>query len=80
MSTHPGEHDNFLGGGQKQKQARLYFCATFTWFLSQCFLFGYLLFIHASTNATDDQKCSPLPSADFDIAKVLVSFSAFIFL
>ena len=43
------------------------------------FPFGYLLFIHASTNATDDHKYSPLPSADFDIAEVLVSFSAFIF-
>ena len=28
--------------------------------------FGKLLFIHASTNATDDHKYSPLPSADFD--------------
>ena len=41
--------------------------------------FGYLLFIHTLTNATDDYKYSPLPSADFDIAEVLVSFSAFIF-
>ena len=29
--------------------------------------FGKLLFIHALTNATDDHKYSPLPSADFDI-------------
>ena len=36
------------------------------------FTFGNLRFIHASTNATDDHKYSPLPSADFDIAKVLV--------
>ena len=41
--------------------------------------FGYLLFIHALTNATDDHKYSPLPSADFDSSEVLVSFSAFIF-
>ena len=41
--------------------------------------FGDWLFIHTSTNATDDHKYSPLPSADFDIAAVLVSFSAFIF-
>ena len=41
--------------------------------------FGNLLFVHALTNATDDHKYSPLPSADFDIAEVLVSFSAFIF-
>ena len=41
--------------------------------------FGDLLFIHASTNATDNHKYSPLPSADFDSSEVLVSFSAFIF-
>ena len=41
--------------------------------------FGNLLFVHASTNATDDHKYSPLPSADFDSSEVLVSFSAFIF-
>ena len=41
--------------------------------------FRDLLFIHASTNATDDHKYSPLPSADFDSSGVLVSFSAFIF-
>ena len=34
--------------------------------------FGDLLFIHASTNATEDHKYSQLPSADFDIAEVLV--------
>ena len=58
---------------------RLYFCATFAWFFRPVFPFGYLLFIHVSTNATDDHKYSPMPSADFDIAEVLVSFSAFIF-
>ena len=43
--------------------------------------FGNLrIFVHASTNATEDHKYSPLPSADFDIAEVLVSFSTFIFL
>ena len=41
--------------------------------------FGKLLFIHASTNATDDHKYSPLPSTDFDSSDVLVSFSALIF-
>ena len=41
--------------------------------------FGNLLFIHTLTNATDDHKYSPLPSADFDSSEVLVSFSAFIF-
>ena len=41
--------------------------------------FGKLHFIHASTNATDDHKYSPLPSADFDNSAVLVSFSAFVF-
>ena len=41
--------------------------------------FRNLHFVHALTNATDDHKYSPLPSTDFDIAKVLVSFSAFIF-
>ena len=43
------------------------------------FAFRDLLFIHALTNATDDHKYSPLPSADFDSSEVLVSFSAFIF-
>ena len=43
-------------------------------------VFRDLLFIHASTNATDDHKYSLLPSADFDSSEVLVSFSAFIFL
>ena len=42
--------------------------------------FGKLLFIHTSTNATDDHKYAPLPFADFDSSEVLVSFSAFIFL
>ena len=42
--------------------------------------FGKLHFIHALINATDDHKYSLLPPTDFDIAKVLVSFSAFIFL
>jgi len=41
--------------------------------------FRDLLFIHASTNATDDHKYSPLPSADFDSSGVLVSFSEFVF-
>ena len=41
---------------------------------------GKLLFVHASTNATDDHKYSLLPSADFDIAKVLVSFLELLFL
>ena len=41
--------------------------------------FGDLHFIHALTNATDDHKYSPLPSADFDSSEVLVSFSAFVF-
>ena len=36
--------------------------------------FVKLLFIHASTNATDNHKYSPLPSADFDSSGVLVSF------
>ena len=54
------------------------------WNVSSCVFkpvmpFGKLHFINASTNATDDHKYSPLPSADFDIAEVLVSFSAFIF-
>ena len=43
------------------------------------FIFGNLLFIHTSTNATDDHKYSLLPSADFDSSGVLVSFSEFIF-
>ena len=41
--------------------------------------FENLLFIHTLTNATDDHKYSPLPSADFDSSAVLASFSAFIF-
>ena len=45
----------------------------------QLYHFGDLLFIHSSTNATDDHKYSLLPSADFDSSTVLVSFSAFIF-
>ena len=44
------------------------------WFFSPVLPFGDLLFIHASTNATDDHKYSLMPSADFDIAVVLVSF------
>ena len=60
-------------------KGRLYFCAKFAWFFRPVVPFGDLLLIHASTNATDDHKYSPLPSADFDIAEVLVSFSAFIF-
>ena len=59
--------------------SRLYFCATFAWFFRPVFPFRYLLFIHALTNATDYYKYSLLPSADFDIAKVLVLFSPFIF-
>ena len=39
--------------------------------------FGKLCFVHASTNATDDHKYSPLPSADFDSSGVLISFSTF---
>ena len=58
---------------------RLYFCATFAWFFSPVLPFGCLHFIHALTNATDYHKYSLLPSADFDIAEVLVSFGAFIF-
>ena len=46
------------------------FVQQFLWFL-----FGKLLFIHTLTNATDDHKYSPLPSAYFDSSKVLVSFS-----
>ena len=42
--------------------------------------FGKLHFIHTSTNATDDHKYSPLPSADFDSSKVLVSFLELCFL
>ena len=38
-----------------------------------------LLFIHALTNATEDHKYSPLPSADFDSYGVLVSFITIIF-
>ena len=49
------------------------------WFLSPLYHFGSLLFIHISTNATEDHKYSPLPSADFDSSEGLVSFSAFIF-
>ena len=41
--------------------------------------FGKLHFIHASTNATDDHKYSPLPCADFDSSEVLVSNSELIF-
>ena len=41
--------------------------------------FGKLHFIHASANATDDHKYSPLPFADFESSEVLVSFSEFIF-
>ena len=48
------------------------------WFFRPVLPFGDLLFIHALTNATDDHKYSPLPSADFDIAEVLVPFSALI--
>ena len=33
------------------------------------FAFWDLLFIHALTNATDDHKYSPLPSADFAISR-----------
>ena len=56
-----------------------YFCATFAWSSRPVLVSGNLLFIHALTNATDDHKYSPLPSADFDSSEVLVSFSAFIF-
>ena len=57
-----------------------YFCATYACLLGHLCHFGDLLFIHALTNATaHDHKYSLFPSADFDIAKVLVSFSAFIF-
>ena len=57
---------------------RLYYCATFCVVFRPVLAFGNLLFVHASTNATDDHKYSPLPSADFDSSGVLVSFSAFI--
>ena len=37
-------------------KGRLYFCATFVWFFRPGVPFGDLLFIHASTNATDDHN------------------------
>ena len=40
--------------------------------------YGDLLFIHASTNATDDHKYSPVYFANFYISEVLVSFSTLI--
>ena len=58
---------------------RVYFCATLAWFFRSVLPFGNLPFYHALTNATDNHKYSPLPSADFDIAEVSVSFSAIIF-
>ena len=39
--------------------SRLYFCAIFAWFFMPVLPFVDLLFIHASTNATDDHKYSP---------------------
>ena len=58
--------------------------ALFLYNISQVFRpdvqFGDLLFIQASTNATDDHKYSLLPFADFDSSGVLVSFCAFIFM
>ena len=53
---------------------RLYFCVTFAWFFRPVVPFENLLFIHASTNATDNHKYSPFPSTDFDSSEVLVSF------
>ena len=58
---------------------KLYFCAAFAWFFRPVVPFWKFHFVHASTNATDDLKYSPLPSADFDSSAVLVSFSTFIF-
>ena len=71
MRTHTGERPY-------ECRAALFLCNICVVFRA-VLPFGYLLFIHASTNATDDHKYSPLPSADIDIAEVLVSFSAFIF-
>ena len=51
----------------------LFFC-NFCVFFRLVVPFGDLLFIRASTNATDNHKYSPLPSADFDSSRVLVSF------
>ena len=42
-------------------------------FFSPVLSFRDLLFIYASTNATDDHKYSLLPSADFDSSEVLAS-------
>ena len=56
----------------------LYLCNICVVFIRPVLPFGDLLFIQALTNATDDQKYSQLPSADFDSSEVLVSFSAFI--
>ena len=60
--------------GKKGKYTRLYFCATCVVFWPVV-SFERLLFIHASTNATDDHKYSPFPSQIFT---VLVQFIPFI--
>ena len=48
-------------------------------FLGQVCHFEICFYSTPRPNPTDDHKYSPLPSTDFDIAEVLVSFSAFIF-
>ena len=67
-----------IDGGAEQHYQALFLCNICVVF-RPVFTFRDLLFIHASTNATDDHKYSPLPSEDFDSSEVLVSFSAFIF-
>ena len=58
---------------QKDIYQALFFCNICVVF-RPVLAFRDLLFIHALTNATDDHKYSPLPSADFDSSAVLVSF------
>ena len=67
--------DSFLVENVKWLRQALFLCNICVVF-RPVMPFGKLHFIHASTNATDDHKYSPLPSADLDSSEVLISFSA----
>ena len=50
-------------------KSRIYIYETLNWDFSLVWHFGQLVFIHDTTNATDDHKCSPFP------LQILQSFS-----
>ena len=58
---------------------RLYFCSIFACVFRLVLPFGNLIFIHASTNATDHHKYSPYPFEILLVPEFWYQFIAFIF-